>query len=870
MSNQPAEVDNLLAEIQLMRGLSHPHIVEYLGAWVDSVEGNLYIFQEWVPGGSVADLLTQFGPFSLGVVCEYTRQILLGLEYLHGNGIIHRDIKGGNILVDSNRTVKLADFGASTKLTAFNQTQVTTTVKGTPYFMAPEVLSSSRYGRKGDIWAVGCTMIQMLTGDPPWKDRNLKGLVQLHLLLNSWENGPPPYNCEITPEARECLEMCFQKIDTDRPTASELLSCKFLQEDDLDDSMNSHLNNTGGHDPLEDSGVLQGLKQEMSKVVSRSTGGSLHAESDDTISRIEYQIHERAQRKGGAPGGVKVPVANPYGYQNLKPQQRPAGPTHQSGSRHVQGSGVAGVGVAAVASPGSVARPPVISTAVPVLGSADKANKWDVELPPGQFPSSPAKQSHPVATPTTGNARPNVPALGLGASPSNGNPFARGATSVRKSVVSPAGIHPAGGAAEGSGPTRIETITPRQDGSSSDKTAHNTPVILNVPTGKGGGVAVAGEADASVVRESLQYLKKRNPSAGGGARRINSATSVDGRQQSSAGNVSSNRDTEELTPYPAEDLTDDEIYMPASRQQQRQQPPRQIYESKYDSYDSEDVCGDMNRPFPLVSQDSLASIEEEALAHDIYHRGDNNGTHNNRPHHQQAQGSYEDSRQRSVAEPAITLTSNHNRSDPYSRPRTQSNRESITKPLMMKKSNSDFGRVEAASSSSQSNRYPRRDVSTSHSSSHHPAGGVGTPIERRIKPYPNEKKSGSATVRRAAPMSGADTGGSRPNTSKAALSGGGGGGGSASNSVAGSRNSSASSTGERHSMGSRDRERERHAAGSAAGVYALNEESDDEDADIWLCLKCGMENTNSSHCENCATRRGADGKRGTAAVIHRA
>ena len=106
-----------------------------------------------------------------------------------------RDIKGGNILVDDMGGVKLADFGASTTI-AFGETQETTTIKGTPYFMAPEVLSESRYGRKGDVWAVGCTIIQMLTGDPPWKDRKLQSLIQLHVLLSTLE-GYPPVNREI-------------------------------------------------------------------------------------------------------------------------------------------------------------------------------------------------------------------------------------------------------------------------------------------------------------------------------------------------------------------------------------------------------------------------------------------------------------------------------------------------------------------------------------------------------------------------------------------------------------------------------------------------------------------------------------------------
>ena len=212
--------------------------------------------------------LKKFGPFALGVVRNYTRQILFGLQYLHDNGIIHRDIKGGNILVDDVGTVKLADFGASAKLSQFNKTQETTTVKGTPYFMAPEVLAESRYGRKGDIWAVGCTMIQMLSGDPPWKDRNLKGLIQLHTLLQSWNKGPPSFkpSCPISKECQECLEICFRKKETERPTPSQLLQCDFLiDEDDLEDSLNKD-----DADRLEDSGVMNQLKQDMDRAISIS------------------------------------------------------------------------------------------------------------------------------------------------------------------------------------------------------------------------------------------------------------------------------------------------------------------------------------------------------------------------------------------------------------------------------------------------------------------------------------------------------------------------------------------------------------------------------------------------------------------------
>ncbi len=98
-----------------------------------------------------------------------------------------------------------------------------------------------RYGRKGDVWAVGCTMIQMMTGKPPWTDRHLSGLVQLHLLLQSWNQGPPPYTCVFSEQGKKFLQLCFQKNDTLRPTALELLNDPFLiqldQEEEVKDEV---------------------------------------------------------------------------------------------------------------------------------------------------------------------------------------------------------------------------------------------------------------------------------------------------------------------------------------------------------------------------------------------------------------------------------------------------------------------------------------------------------------------------------------------------------------------------------------------------------------------------------------------------------
>jgi serine/threonine protein kinase len=193
-----------------------------------------------VPGGSVATLLQKFGPFSLQVVRSYLLQTISGLAYLHENDIMHRDIKGSNLLVNDEGVVKLADFGASKKLSNLQDNLIMSmTVRGTPYFMAPEVFEE-KYSAKADIWGIGCVAFQMITGNPPWKDKGFSNPISLFNHIKS-HNGPPPINIShddlVTYQNRRILERfeslvdrCFQKNPSNRPTAHELLEDPFFIE----------------------------------------------------------------------------------------------------------------------------------------------------------------------------------------------------------------------------------------------------------------------------------------------------------------------------------------------------------------------------------------------------------------------------------------------------------------------------------------------------------------------------------------------------------------------------------------------------------------------------------------------------------------
>jgi serine/threonine protein kinase len=229
-----AVMKDVRREIDLLRSLKHTNIVRYHGAEMDKT--HLHIFQEWVAGGSVTGMLAKFGPFSLDVLRSYLSQTLNGLAYLHENDIMHRDIKGSNILVSDEGIVKLADFGASKRLESAQKDMMQSlTMRGTPYFMAVEVFEE-KYSMKADVWSVGCVAIQMATGSPPWKSLGYSNPVALFSHLKS-HNDPPPINIaskDMNPLEfgllKSVVAKCFKRDPSERPSAKSLQHDPFFSE----------------------------------------------------------------------------------------------------------------------------------------------------------------------------------------------------------------------------------------------------------------------------------------------------------------------------------------------------------------------------------------------------------------------------------------------------------------------------------------------------------------------------------------------------------------------------------------------------------------------------------------------------------------
>ncbi|XP_058077708.1 mitogen-activated protein kinase kinase kinase NPK1-like [Magnolia sinica] len=216
-------IQELEEEVKLLKNLSHPNIVRYLGTARE--EDTLNILLEFVPGGSISSLLGKFGSFPEPVVRMYTKQLLQGLEYLHMNGIMHRDIKGANILVDNKGCIKLADFGASKQVAELATISGAKSMKGTPYWMAPEVILQTGHSFSADIWSVGCTVIEMATGKPPWSQQ-YKEVAALFYIGTTKSHPPIPEHLSL--EAKDFLLKCLQDEPSLRPSASELLQHPFV------------------------------------------------------------------------------------------------------------------------------------------------------------------------------------------------------------------------------------------------------------------------------------------------------------------------------------------------------------------------------------------------------------------------------------------------------------------------------------------------------------------------------------------------------------------------------------------------------------------------------------------------------------------
>lgn len=216
---------SIMTEVELLKALNHQNVVKYLGSLRNRT--HLYIIMELIEGGSLASITkpNRFGPFPEEVAAVYIQQVLQGLMYLHDQGVVHRDIKGANILTTRDGVVKLADFGVAARMGEGGciACDGDTQPAGTPYWMAPEVVELKTVTTASDIWSVGCLTIELIMGQPPYFD-----LQPLSALYNIVQDAHPPLPPRASAGLKDFLLQCFKKDPAKRPSAKLLLNHSWI------------------------------------------------------------------------------------------------------------------------------------------------------------------------------------------------------------------------------------------------------------------------------------------------------------------------------------------------------------------------------------------------------------------------------------------------------------------------------------------------------------------------------------------------------------------------------------------------------------------------------------------------------------------
>ncbi|KAI0206098.1 hypothetical protein F4808DRAFT_191768 [Astrocystis sublimbata] len=290
-----SELRMIEAEIDLLKNLHHDNIVKYVG-FVKSADC-LNIILEYCENGSLHSICKAYGKFPENLVGVYMTQVLQGLQYLHDQGVIHRDIKGANILTTKDGKVKLADFGVSTSTLAGPDKEAQ--VVGTPYWMAPEIIELSGATPASDIWSLGCTVIELLSGRPPY--HHLQAMPALFAIVN---DDHPPLPEGVSSAARDFLMQCFQKDPNLRVSARKLLKHNWIVGCRRSDAPVAKA-------PGNFNQAVEEVKQ-WNKALTSDNNLRSSTSSDSSMSTQHVQPHPRLVSQEHAKPILPVPAKGPF------------------------------------------------------------------------------------------------------------------------------------------------------------------------------------------------------------------------------------------------------------------------------------------------------------------------------------------------------------------------------------------------------------------------------------------------------------------------------------------------------------------------------------------------------------------------------
>lgn len=312
-SSSNAAASSVNEELMLLKQLEHPNIVRFLGEETDTASGCLRIYMDFVSGGSIRSLLRDYGKLHESQAASFTQQMLEGLVYLHSRNIVHRDLKGDNLLVEPSGVLKLADFGTAGVVSALS----TREIGGTAYFMSPEVLTKeSAVTEKTDIWSVGCCVLEMLVGKPPLA--NLQGQYAIMMMIGESKGEllrdyMPKESASWSADVRDFLKQCLRRNPEQRPSAAQLREHPWITKNAVR--------------PVLELPYISNPPQESSNLPDRKTHESLtrhqsrshlsepshtmlltRSSSKNYVRRDRHQLSPRALRGGEEEGGDWSPI----------------------------------------------------------------------------------------------------------------------------------------------------------------------------------------------------------------------------------------------------------------------------------------------------------------------------------------------------------------------------------------------------------------------------------------------------------------------------------------------------------------------------------------------------------------------------------